>query len=73
VRTRDDPVVVAFAGRVRAERERRGWTLEVLADRASMGISTLWRLENGRSGSSLAYAARIADALGLPLDDLVAR
>lgn len=71
MRTKDDPVVVVFAARVQAEREARRWSITELAARARIGYPTLWRIEHGASGPTLAYAVRIAAALEMTVDELV--
>jgi transcriptional regulator with XRE-family HTH domain len=72
LRTRDDPVVVAFAARMQAVRRDRRWSLQDLADRSGISYPALWRLEAGESGPTLAYAVRIASALEVPLAEMVA-
>lgn len=68
---RDHPPVAAFAGRVRAEREARGWSLRDLAGKSGMDIGTLSRIENRLAAPSLFAAMRIADGLGLPLGGML--
>lgn len=58
--------------RLRAIRHSRGWTLEELAERASMSASTLSRLESGKRQASLELLIPLTRELGIGLDDLVA-
>ncbi|WP_405218265.1 helix-turn-helix domain-containing protein [Agrococcus sp. Ld7] len=57
--------------RVRALRLARGWTLETLASRAFVSISTLSRIETGQRRIALEQLVTIAQALGTTLDQLV--
>jgi lambda repressor-like predicted transcriptional regulator len=60
-----------FSMRVHAELKARGWSSRELSRRAECSASTFTRVKQGR-GIALAAAARIADALGMPLGDLIA-
>lgn len=59
-----------FCHRVEAEIEARGWSARELSRRAGVAHNMLTFLRAG-GWISLEYAARIADALGMPLGDLV--
>lgn len=52
-------------------RQARGWTLETLAARAYVSISTLSRIETGQRRIALEQLVTIAQALGTTLDQLV--
>jgi putative transcriptional regulator len=56
--------------RIRAERERRGWTQADLASRAHVAQAYLSYLEQDQREPSLSIAARIARELEIPLDEL---
>jgi transcriptional regulator with XRE-family HTH domain len=74
-RRRRDPEPVArnFGEAVRAERERRGWTLEELGGRMDSAQGKyLGEIERGFHSPTLTMAKRIADALEVPLSKLVA-
>lgn len=71
MRTKDDPVVVAFTAALLAGREAAGLTPDELARRAGISQATLYRLEHGQSGPSLPTAVRLAAALSLPLAGMV--
>ena len=58
--------------RLRAARHARGWTLEDLATRAQMSVSTLSRLESGKRQASLELLVPLTRQLGVRIDDLVA-
>ena len=60
-----------FGGRLRAERERRGWSMRDLSGRCGVNASTILRAEHG-GDISLALALAMAAALGVPLGRLVA-
>lgn len=57
--------------RLRALRTERGVTLTVLADATGISRSTLSRLETGQRRPSLELLLPLAQAYGVPLDDLV--
>ncbi len=59
--------------RLRAERHRRGWTLEELAARTHMSVSTLSRLESGKRQASLELLVPLTEELGVRIDDLLTR
>jgi transcriptional regulator with XRE-family HTH domain len=60
-----------FAARMRQLREHRGITQKQLADHLGLSRTTITMVEHGHQGISLNYAARIADFLGVSLDELV--
>lgn len=71
-RTTSDPVAEEFGIAVRAARERRGETLEAVARRIPrLDPAYLAAVERGNHAVSIVTAARLADALGLTLSDLV--
>lgn len=60
---------LVFGHRVRDLRERRGYTQEVLANRARTTRETIARIETGKhQDTGIDLAARIAIALGATLD-----
>ncbi len=69
-----DREMSAFIGeRIRACRERRGWSLDQLAAASGTSKSYLSGLENGRHSVTKAKLRAIADALGVGEDDLDGR
>lgn len=58
--------------RLRSARQERGWTLEDLAGRAEMSVSTLSRLESGKRQASLELLLPLTRQLGIRVDDLLA-
>jgi transcriptional regulator with XRE-family HTH domain len=58
---------------VRQSRESRGWSQEVLADRANLNRSYLGEVERGSAVPSLATIEKLARAFETSLADLVAR
>ena len=58
--------------RIRAIREKKGWTQEQLAEACGVyGANVISRWEAGKQVPRLDMAVEIADALGLALDELV--
>ncbi len=58
--------------RLRELRAERGLTLEAVATRAGMAVSTVSRLESGARRLALDHLPALADALGVSVDDLLA-
>jgi transcriptional regulator with XRE-family HTH domain len=59
--------------RIRALRERRGWSQERLADEAHLDRSYMSGIERGVRNVSILNLAKIARALSVPLTDLFQR
>lgn len=57
--------------RLRTARQARDWTLEELAGRANMSVSTLSRLESGKRQASLELILPLTRQLGVRIDDLL--
>jgi transcriptional regulator with XRE-family HTH domain len=64
-------VLTAVGPRLRALRTRRGATLEQLAERTGISVSTLSRLEAGRRRPTLELLLPLAREYRVPLDELV--
>jgi transcriptional regulator with XRE-family HTH domain len=58
---------------VRQLRKAKGLTQEQLAFEAALDLTYIGGIERGRRNPSLLVMARIADALGAPLADLIQR
>jgi transcriptional regulator with XRE-family HTH domain len=56
---------------VRDLRLKRGWSQELLAAEAGLNINYLGGIERGERNPSLKNLAKIADAMGLTVPDLV--
>ena len=67
----DEPVGERVRRRLRELRVERGLTLEAVASRASIDVSTLSRLESGKRRLALDHLPALAAALGVSADDLV--
>ncbi len=63
----------ALAGRLRREREERGWTLADLAARAGVSRAMISRIERAEASPTAVLLARLAAAFGLSLSALLAR
>lgn len=57
--------------RLRAARQEHGWTLDDLAGRAGLSVSTLSRLESGKRQASLELLLPLTRQLGIRIDDLL--
>jgi transcriptional regulator with XRE-family HTH domain len=64
-------ITAAVARTLQALRADRGWSLDQLATRSGVSKGVLVALEQGRSNPNLATLARIADAFGVPVTQLV--
>ncbi|MDQ6751256.1 MAG: XRE family transcriptional regulator [Actinomycetota bacterium] len=67
----DEPVGVRVRRRLRELRSEQGLTLQQVADRARIDISTLSRLESGKRRLALDHIPALAAALGVRADDLL--
>ena len=67
----DEPVGERARRRLRELRVERGLTLEAVASRASIDVSTLSRLESGKRRLALDHLPALAAALGVTADDLL--
>ncbi|MGC4014730.1 MAG: cupin domain-containing protein [Luteolibacter sp.] len=63
--------LVELASRIRAARLSRGFTLERLSEISGLGKGLLSKVENFRVTPSLPTLARLCDALGIRLSELV--
>lgn len=61
-----------FGLAVRHFRDQRGWSQELLAEKADLNRSYLGEVERGRVIPSLATVGKLAAALELPLSSLLA-
>lgn len=66
-----EPVAERVRRRLRELRVQRGMTLEAIASRASIDVSTLSRLESGKRRLALDHLPALAAALGVTADDLL--
>jgi transcriptional regulator with XRE-family HTH domain len=57
--------------RLRALRQEQGLTLQQVAQRAHLDVSTLSRLEGGKRRLALNHIPALADALGVSADELL--
>ena len=62
-----------FGAAVRWHREARGWSQELLAHQAGLNRSYVGEIERAAAMPSLATAAKVAQALELPLSALISR
>jgi len=67
-----DPTLVAFGEAIRAARAEAGLSQEELAHRAEVDRSYMSSIERGGQNVGLISALRIAQALDVPLADLMA-
>ncbi len=67
----DEGVDARVRRRLRALRAERGLTLQQVAERASIDVSTLSRLESGKRRLALDHLPALAAALGVTTDQLI--
>ena len=59
------------ANPIRVWREHRGFSVKVLAERAGIAPAHLSQIETGKREGTVATVKKLADALGVTVDDLV--
>jgi transcriptional regulator with XRE-family HTH domain len=69
--TQDDSLEGVARRRLRSLRQARGWSLEELGRRASIGPSTLSRLETGQRRMALDHLVALARVLDTTVDELL--
>src|SRR5579875_2013503 len=62
-----------LSARVKALRERRGWTVTETARRAGVSVSMLWKVENGQTELTYSKLAKLAEGLEVPIGELFAQ
>lgn len=67
------PLETTVRQRLRALRAERGLTLQQVAERANVDVSTLSRLESGKRRLALDHLPPLAAALGVTADELLGR
>lgn len=67
----NEPVDVRVRRRLRELRTEKGLTLQQVAERASIDVSTLSRLESGKRRLALDHLPALTAALGVSADDLL--
>lgn len=67
----ENTLVLEIAKRIRAERDRKGVTREVMAEAVGISVSFLADLEYGKSGPGLDNLVAIAQYLGVSTDYLL--
>src|SRR5665809_50280 len=67
----EEPLDARVRRRLRELRTERGLTLQQVAERASIDISTLSRLEAGKRRLALDHVPALAAALGVSTDELL--
>jgi transcriptional regulator with XRE-family HTH domain len=58
-----------MAARLRYWRERRGYSVRGLAERAGVGFATVTRIENGHLSPTVATLEKLAKGLGIRVRD----
>lgn len=66
------PLPAGIAGRVRELRERLSWTQETLATVAGVATITVRQIETEKRKPALDTAAKLARALGVAIEELLA-
>ncbi|MBB4663433.1 helix-turn-helix domain-containing protein [Conexibacter arvalis] len=67
-----DPLLEQFGLAVRRLREQRGLTRDMVATRSGLSAVYLGNIERGEVNPTLLTQRRLADGLGVPLDEIVA-
>lgn len=64
-------IMSIFNQNVRTQLDSKGWTIKQLADEVGMHREALSKILNGHVDTSMGNAQKIADALEVPLAELV--
>ena len=56
--------------KIKLERVKRNWSQEELAEKADLSKNHVGAIERGTSSPTVETLAKIADAFGIPLNDL---
>ncbi|MFI8998536.1 helix-turn-helix domain-containing protein [Streptomyces sp. NPDC053542] len=67
-----DPLVARIGARVRAERERRRWTLAQLADASGVSRAMIHRIERGESSPTAVVLGKLSGAFRISVSSLLA-
>ncbi|OQD51969.1 LacI family transcriptional regulator [Streptomyces phaeoluteigriseus] len=67
-----DPLVERIAVRVHTERERRGWTLNQLAEASGVSRAMIHRIERGESSPTAVVLGKLSAAFRLSVSSLLA-
>ena len=70
---RVDPVAVAFGRVLREQREARGFSQELMAEKADVDRTFISQIERGIRRATLTTLCKLADALEVAPSTLVAR
>lgn len=70
-RKKATPSRIRFAERLREARDRRGWTQEQLGEAANLSWNYIGQVERKERNISIDNMDRLAEALGVPLADLL--
>lgn len=71
--TIENDVDQRLGGRIRAERESRGWSLADLAARSGVSRGMIHKVERGDSSPTASLLAKLSGAFGLSMSALLAR
>jgi XRE family transcriptional regulator, regulator of sulfur utilization len=66
------PLCASFGLTVRLLREARGWSQEILAEKADLNRSYVGEVERGKAIASLVTLEKLALALGVGMSELLA-
>ena len=69
----DDSDAIALAGRLKAEREARGWAIAELAARSGVSRAMISKVERAEASPTAALLGRLSGAFGLTVSTLLAR
>lgn len=70
--TDDDGALSTLSRNLRTERRRQALSVQDLSDRSGVSFGSISTIERGRGNPSLSSIARLAVALGLPVETLLA-
>jgi len=65
------PILTYFGAKIKAARKQRGWEPDELARKIGIPVDELVRMERGTKDVSIVQAQLLAQALDVPITDLL--
>ncbi|MDO6407138.1 XRE family transcriptional regulator [Pantoea phytobeneficialis] len=70
--SKEDSINIRIGQKVKAEREKRGWSLTDLADNSGVSRAMIHKIERGESSPTATLLARLAGSFDMSMSQLIA-